>query len=456
MEIASRELDSRLLLSVLALQRGYDVVLGQKWLMERNIRHMPPGVYVSKTLTKRDGQFMSVAKKQGYCVVSIDEEMPGLIAENDALRWISPDALSLADLVFLNGVPNRDAVVERFPETGQRVKAAGNPRWDMLRPELRAYYRHEADDIRRRHGRFVLINTNLGWTNSEKGPAEVMIADQVRLGKLNLQEPKDKSFVDEVLAMEAANKAALITTIASLAQRHPQVGFILRPHPSERLDSWEKSLSLIPNAKVIRDGAAAAWIMAAEVLLHTNCTTGVEAIALNKPALCLLTSETPLTARYLANRVNPIVRTAEEAVQALDLFLSGADNIRYTDEMQREFVRSMSAEPHRLGARVILDYIDEWQTRHGAAAAMRGEAWFPKVGYRWLQRDKSVRGILLPDLSTKVVAAKIGEIARELGISIPLNVLRVGSKVVLLSQQPASRRMRFAAASRAALARVWA
>ena len=42
MEIASRELDSRLLLAALALKRGFEVVLGQKWLIERNVGVMPP------------------------------------------------------------------------------------------------------------------------------------------------------------------------------------------------------------------------------------------------------------------------------------------------------------------------------------------------------------------------------------------------------------------------------
>jgi len=49
MEMASRELDSRLLLAAIAASHGFEVVLGQKWLIERNIEYMTPGVYLSKT-----------------------------------------------------------------------------------------------------------------------------------------------------------------------------------------------------------------------------------------------------------------------------------------------------------------------------------------------------------------------------------------------------------------------
>ena len=56
MEIASRELDSRVLLAAVAVDRGFEVVLGQKWLIERNIERMTPGLYCSKTLTVRDAK----------------------------------------------------------------------------------------------------------------------------------------------------------------------------------------------------------------------------------------------------------------------------------------------------------------------------------------------------------------------------------------------------------------
>src|SRR5215218_5186750 len=66
MEIASRELDSRLLLSVIALTHGFEVVIGQKWLIESNIRRMPPGIYLSKTMTRRDAESLARARAHGY------------------------------------------------------------------------------------------------------------------------------------------------------------------------------------------------------------------------------------------------------------------------------------------------------------------------------------------------------------------------------------------------------
>jgi len=40
------------------------------------------------------------------------------------------------------------------------IIVTGNPRIDLLRPELREFYRPEAEALRERYGNFILINTN--------------------------------------------------------------------------------------------------------------------------------------------------------------------------------------------------------------------------------------------------------------------------------------------------------
>ena len=76
MEIASRELDSRLLLATIAASHGFEIVLGQKWLIERNIERMTPGVYLSKTLTVRDAKMLTRAKEAGYITARSTRRFP--------------------------------------------------------------------------------------------------------------------------------------------------------------------------------------------------------------------------------------------------------------------------------------------------------------------------------------------------------------------------------------------
>lgn len=436
MEIASRELDSRLVLAALALKRGFEVVLGQKWLIERNVNFMPPGVYLSKTLTQRDAKTLREAKERGYFVAAIDEEMPGLVTSAHELRWISDEAVAIADRIFISGENNTAAVRERFPAAADRVISALNPRWDLLRPGLRDFYEQDAAAIRKRFGSFILINTNLGFTNSEKGSAEEIISEQERLGKLSMADPNHVAYVNGILAMEAANRATVIHLIDELPKRFPDRRIVLRPHPSERLDTWRSQVDGHAVVDVIREGPAIPWILAADVLVHTNCTTGVEAAALDTPAICVLPTDTPINDRYLSNRVNPVARTVEETLALVSIAESLHPTASfYSDSMRAAFRAAMSYDDNQLGAEHVLDELEQAVSDSGRQfePATTGSSWRPGRGYAWNLEDKNVRGALFPGLDRDYVRARLAGIARTLGIQIAPQIHECGSKVMLLS-----------------------
>jgi surface carbohydrate biosynthesis protein len=86
-EVASRELHAKLLLAYLAVALGYEVIIGWKSAINRNLRAMPPGIVMFKTLTARDGKAMARARAAGHRIAALDEEVPGLVATKQKLRW---------------------------------------------------------------------------------------------------------------------------------------------------------------------------------------------------------------------------------------------------------------------------------------------------------------------------------------------------------------------------------
>ncbi|HVI89643.1 MAG TPA: surface carbohydrate biosynthesis protein [Dongiaceae bacterium] len=439
MEIASRELDSRLLLACLAVARGYEVVLGQKWLIERNIAAMPPGLYLSKTLTGRDGLAMAEAKRLGYRVAAIDEELPGLVMSAKQLRWMSAEAVAATDLIFIAGSNNAQAVAERFPEAANRVVQAANPRWDLLRPELRAFHAAEVAALKARHGRFILINTNLGFTNSQKGNADQIIRDQARLGKLDLNNPEHSSYVASILQMEADNRQAVEKLLQQLPEAFPGHRVILRPHPSESLDLWTNLIGGRQGMEVIREGAAVPWIAASEILIHTNCTTGVEALALDKPAICVMPSESTANNRYLSNRINPLARDVEETIGLMRRIIERpmAAHQAYSTDMQMAFRQAMSHDPARLGAESVLDRLEPLMAAPSThPRETNRSAWTPGWRYRWRLKDRNVRGILMPGLDTADIVDRLARFASLLGVTPPAVVEEIGSKTLLLGNRP--------------------
>ena len=433
MEIASRELDSRLLLAAIAAARGFEIVLGQKWLIEDNIERMTPGIYCSKTLTVRDAKMLKRAKDAGYAVVAVDEEMPGLVVQDKNFWWVSPDAVSQTDAIFLSGRHNAEAFADAFGLPEGRVRQTANTRWDLMRPELRTIYDEEVAAIKRRFGEFILINSNLGFINSEKGDPKTIIDNVVRAGKIDPKDPRMILHLQESEVMEEAHKAALLALMPRLAQQFPDAKIVLRPHPSERMDRWQEWAGSIPNLAIVREGPAIPWIIASRLLIHTNCTTGVEAIALDRPAICVVPSEVHLNDWYLSARVNPVAKTVDQAVVRAARILENPAEC-YDASMRAAFAAAMSYRADELGAEHIITELERlgaergWHSDDGARTQ-----WKPLGGYRWTKRDKNVRGNLMPNLDLAPARARLEQFCQFLEIDARPNVEPCGSKVALVS-----------------------
>jgi surface carbohydrate biosynthesis protein len=445
MEIASRELDSRLLLSVIALTYGFEVVIGQKWLIESNIARMPAGIYFSKTMTRRDAERLERARARGYFTAAIDEELPGLVTKPEELRWIAPEGVDQTEAIFIGGEGNTRSFITRFPAAKSKVCMALNPRWDLLRSTFRSLFDEDVARIRAKYGEFILVNTNQGFTNSEKGSKDEILKEQVRLGKIDPANAEHMAYVQSIVEMETANKAAILETVASLRKAHPDRTVVIRPHPSERISTWKDAFPDDPGVRVVREGSAVPWILASTLLVHTNCTTGTEAIALGKPAICVMPLDNAVCQRYLSNRVNPVARSVPEALDLAERVLSGSAVSLYTPQMIDTFHHAMSFEDDRLGAQIIMErLVDAAQRRDGfAKTPVAASSWRPDQSYRWHIRDKNVRAELFPSLDRDAVARRLQKIAKALGIDLMPQVEYCGSKVLLISNHRMAPFVRF-------------
>ncbi len=433
MEIASRELDARLLLAAIAVERGLEVVLGQKWLMERNVERMTPGIYLSKTLTVRDAKVLNRARRAGYVTAAIDEEIPGLVVHDRNFWWMAPEAVRSTDLIFIPGTFNSNAMRETLHLSPDQVKGTANPRWDLLRRELRAVFDAEAAVLRAQFGAFILVNSNLGLTNSHKGDAEQMIQGLIDQGKIKADDRTLIQDLRDIAVMEEKNRAALLELLPAIRRRFPDMKVVLRPHPSEKVEAWKAWLGENSGIDIVREGSAVPWILASNVLLHTNCTTGVEAIALDKPSICLIHPDSPANRRYLANRVNPVVTSTDAALAALERVLADPPTC-YAPELVERFKDSMSVDPTRFGAEQIIDQVislGEARGWHSQLAAK--SSWRPYSGYRWKQADKNVRGALFPGLDIPAVAARLATLQQLLGLKQKIRLERCGAKLLLLT-----------------------
>jgi hypothetical protein len=102
---------------------------------------------------------------------------------------------------------------------------------------------------------------------------------------------------------------------------------VLRPHPSENLTFYKQAFASFKNVAVTRDENVLPWIRAAKLVVHSNCTTGIEAVLAGRPVVNLL-PECEGRAELdveVAREAGQVIGSINQAIQKAGDFLSGED-----------------------------------------------------------------------------------------------------------------------------------
>jgi surface carbohydrate biosynthesis protein len=310
-EVAKRELDARLLLAGRAVKAGYRVVIGQQWLMNEYLPQFTPGVVLFKGINLIQGHWMKRARDFGHRVAAINEEALALASKVSLALETRQEILDEIDLLFAQGNNERDAYIENFKDVAQRIAVTGNARIELLRPEHRERQFPARDEIRHAFGRFILVNTNFGYINTEFGMPQDFLAHCVRVGVLNPTKPEELQLYEDRFIFERENMKAFCTMIPALKEAFPEHTLVVRPHPSENHETWRRLVGHVPGVVITGEGAPVPWILASEFLVHNTCTTGLEALLLGQPVAAF----SPFTNIYenelSSNQVTPRVDTLD-------------------------------------------------------------------------------------------------------------------------------------------------
>ena len=425
MEIASRELDSRLLIALFACREGIEVVTGQKWLLQKNAGQMPSGIWIFKTVTPGDAKQMMRIRKLGHRISAIDEEMPGLGEGSGRLRWVDRRSIETSEAIFCLGGEHIRAMMAKFPEHAQKYIETGNPRWDFLRPELRSVYAQDAAVIRVKYGAFILVNTNIGLINSAKNTAEALINSLTSDGRINLADPVDRDFIDNLKKFETANFAAAIPLVKRLRNEFPKHTIVLRPHPTERIEPYESALNGEDRIHILREGPAAAWLSACDVLVHTSCTTATEAFALGRPSVCFQTVPSPLHAYFLSGALSIIAMSEDEVVAKVKLVFAGEID-RSKETSQREvFERFFAAQNGSFAAQRIASFMAKILTGVNAVPKNKVQ-WKPGWLFRRKWYPSKFQKRIFPNFAEVQIMERLQQLAVIAGIDDVPHVSQVG------------------------------
>ena len=450
-----RELDPKLLLACVAAKRGFSSVIGSRREMEMRIDAFPSSIYLSKSMTVRSLLFFLVARRFAVNIITWDEEaLVHLPPEIYFTRRLHPAAIRYVTHLFAWGEENAE-LWRQYPHLPPEIPihVTGNPRSDMLRPELNAYYADEIDGIRREFGDFILVNTNFNHVNAF-GPDMNLFKPTKTPG----QTPKfgraargmSRKYAEGLRDHKQAVFEDFKRLIPELEKRFPDHLIVVRPHPTERHDAYQQIAARCRRVRVTNQGNVVPWLLCAKALIHNGCTTGVEAFVLRVPAVSYrATVNDAYDAGFyrLPNALSHQCFTLDELCGTLRRILEESlgppegdgcrelvrhhlaemDGKRLACERMVDVLERIAADPVNPFARTWIHRADRWIVRRGLNLLRQVKSRLPGSHNRpEFQRHR------YPGLPLDEVRSRIARFQRLLGDDIPLAVEPVTATIYRL------------------------
>ena len=363
-EIRAREFESRLLMALVAAERGHDVLVGDLRTLLSHRRWLRPGLLHDNSLTPvpRKIAFHRSLVEAGFRVTSQDEEH-GLLQptyDDFIAQRFSDASLRNAAAVFAWSEKDAAALATHHPVHAERVIATGSPRVDLWRPELSTFHQSlpapGADPTRP----IVLLASNVGVTNQNR--FWVNLREQ-RPGYFRGEEdPREFDQYDEHGA-EYRYLGRLVRAFRAAARSYPEVQFVIRPHPTEHEGAWEDLLGPLPeNLIVTREGSLGRWIHRAALVIHNGSTSAIEATVAGVPTVAFVPDG--WRAELLSNRLG---RRAEDTSSLLvciaDRLRSGREGPDLSIWAEDDHAALLAGRLSSLTGRLAADRIvDAWES----------------------------------------------------------------------------------------------
>lgn len=377
-ETKVREYHGKMLFALAAAERGFSCIIGEQGRLRRAMSYLDNGLFIDKSIADTKREWLAHCQALGNRIVSWDEE--GLVFFNResycGLR-ICDQNFMLLDAFFAWGENQATAIHEHTDLDEKKIYITGNPRFDMLRPELRSFYDESVKMLRKRYGRIILINTTFPMANH--------FQDIEILNKQFIRYPlfRTPGFLKGFIESQHRAFESFKKILPLVAAEYPNHTIIVRPHPSENRDTWREQTASLSNATVEADGNVIEWILAAEVLLHSSCTTGIEAFYLDIPTIGWRNGGDDCFEQPLPNALSLQAYTLEEMMDHVKVAIDkrNGNSMRKNKNACHTAAANISGMEGNLACDRILDVLETLDCRR------RKRPWMAKMD-RWA-RDKA-------------------------------------------------------------------
>lgn len=283
-EISAREIDSKLLIALKAIENGFTVVLGRKAPLIKHVLRSTPGIFLS--IWGAHKNFKSLykeIKEKGHNIAAMDEEGLITLSDENYLRLkMDPKTLDHIDIFFTWGETQNNKLILNRKSSSHKFIQAGNPRLEMLKSNFNSLYENDMNEIKPLTDKYVLIVSSFGFSNHYDG-------SDAYLTKLKsdgvIRNKKEEMAYKDYFDFQNINFKEFIDATKTLAKKYPDTNFIYRKHPAEDPLSLDKYFLDYKNILLIHDKSIIPWIKSSICVIHNYCTTAIEAQISGVPSL---------------------------------------------------------------------------------------------------------------------------------------------------------------------------
>ena len=395
-----RELDAKLLLACVSAWRGFTSIIGPKRELEYRIASFPKSVYVAKSMVQGNSKFLRIARKLGHTNVAWDEEaLVHLPPDIYFTRRFSSEALVHISHLFAWGEDNAN-LWRQYPElpVGMPINITGNPRNDLLRPEIRPYYEKDVNEIRSTHGNFILINTNVNHVNAFLPGRNLFLPIEKpgeKPGFGRAARGMTREYAEGLRKFKQTIFEAFQELIPALEKSFPSHTIIVRPHPTESQEVYHQIAARCKRVQVTNKGNVVPWLLATRALIHNGCTTAVEAYVMRIPAISYRATidETYDSGFYaLPNQLSHQCFDIDQLLKTLGKILAGELGAADGDKRSALMDHHLSGHKGPLACERIIDVLEKnMEDQSGLPKPpLRGqlEKWIKATKHRASQKSK--------------------------------------------------------------------
>lgn len=306
-ELADRELFAKSLLSLEMAKAGFRVYLGTFRAVHENRKKFRSCIFFHKSSYAR--RIQRYKREMGAVVAILDEETGIAVPSarmadfcRERFGGLSP---AYYNYVFTIGEAYRERLAELKNLDGIAVLPTGWPRVDLWREDYAYLHRQKVDEIRQRHGEYVLFVSSFGFTSR--------LGFEFKLGRA-VSESRVRMLNNTFAAL--GNYIDLIRRVADEAG----MKVVVRPHISESVEEWTSIFADSPNVVVARDGDVTPWLLAAQGVITYRSTVTVQAALNGIPTVQYKINDIDGIADVPVFKVSHCVDRYEEVVDYLHRF----------------------------------------------------------------------------------------------------------------------------------------